>query len=643
MDDQFAKEASESEREARSAPPVPKGLLDDRLKVRVVHREPEAAKPLLPKPTIPTVPASATKRADVPDDDALINDLPPAEPIDEAPAAAKGKRKGFFAGYWRHKLWTLPLTIVAVLLIGGGAVLAMPTTRYAVLANFITRSFTVTVSDSITGSPVTGAMVALDGVSKTTNSAGKAALLVPVGPATVTVKKAYYKDASQSALVDLSTSANKLTIHLVATGRQVPVKVVNKITGKPIPEAVITVGTANAKTDLNGLATIVLPASPATQNAALAVDGYNNLNAEVQVTTLAVDANTFAMVPVGHVYFLSNLSGKVDVVSTNLDGSDRQTVVAGTGSEDVNNTVLLASRDWQYLALLSKRSNGGNARLFLINTTSGQLTTIDSSTADFALVGWYNHYFVYLLTMPPGQPGTQLGVQTIQSYNADTGKNVAIATSKVIGSSPADTQYQRFVGTPILLDSSIIVATHWSSYPSLLVVAGQQNTLMSYKVDDTGTKTLKSVDSSASSIGPVVLAAPNKIYFETSAGGSVNYYLLDRNQNITQSSTITSDSVNQNYPTYLISPSSTATFWSESRDGKKTLFVGDASGNGGSQIATLSDYAPYGWYGDSYLLAQKAGSELYIMPVAGGTPLKISDYYKPQTSLYGYGGGYGGL
>jgi len=80
----------------------------------------------------------------------------------------------------------------------------------------------------------------------------------------------------------------------------------------------------------------------------------------VTVTTDKVAANQFKLAPVGKVFFLSNAGGKIDVVSTNLDGTDRKVVLAGTGKEDRNNTVLLASSDWKYLALLSLRDGGNN-------------------------------------------------------------------------------------------------------------------------------------------------------------------------------------------------------------------------------------------------------------------------------------------
>jgi hypothetical protein len=377
------------------------------------------------------------------------------------------------------------------------------------------------------------------------------------------------------------------------------------------------------------------------QAVAVVASGYNNLAASVEVTTGVVDANTLQLVPAGRVYFLSNLSGKIDVVSTNLDGSGRQTVLAGTGSEDANATLLLASRDWKYLALLSKRS--GNTQLYLITAASGQLTTIDSSANIFTPIGWSGHYFVYKANntaISNWQPGGTV----IKSYDADTAKSVTLASTTATGTSNADAQYQNIWDAAFVGDSLVYDVT-WYVYPGNLAVAGQQDTLMSVKPDGTGSKTLKSVDASQYYISNLNAANPVQAYFGvySSTSSAANYYRLDSNGSVTQSSTITSDSVSKGYPTYLLSPSGNATFWGEQRDGKNTLFTGDANGSSATQIATLSDYTAYGWYTDSYLLVQKGGSELYIMPPSGGTPLKISDYYKPQYGLYGFDGSYGGL
>ena len=102
--------------------------------------------------------------------------------------------------------------------------------------------------------------------------------------------------------------------------------------------------------------------------------------------------------------------------------------------------------------------------------------------------------------------------------------------------------------------------------------------------------------------------------------------------------------LNSNYPTYVQSPDGKRLFWSEQRDGRQAFFVGNTDAQDNKQVATEDeDAVVYGWYGNDYLLLSRKGSELYILPVAGGAPLKVADYHKPQLSYRGYGGGYGGL
>lgn len=616
--------------DAPSAPPVPKGVRPE----DIVRRQQQAS-------SMPANEAPAEEPAtDEPED--TQPDSPQFPYV--KPSGKDSRFKRFFRGYWHKKLWTLPLTLVVIL----GVVFAVPMTRYKILAFFIAKPFTITVTDSSTGTPVSGATVELANKSATTDGEGKVSITSPVGSQMLSVSKTYYKQAGQTVFVGLRGS-NAVNIKLVATGRQIPVKVVNKITGAPLAEVVLTFAHTTAKTGADGTATAVLSASPDTQDAVLSVDGYIDLNVKVNATAAAVEAvdalpaNTFAMVPVGRVYFLSNLSGKIDVVSTNLDGSGRQTVLAGTGSEDANTTLLLASRDWKYLALLSKRGSG-DAKLYLIAAASGQLTTIDSNADIFTPVGWSGHYFVYKANDTSVQ-NWQSGGTVIKSYNADTGKSVTLASTTATGTSNADAKYQNIWDASFVGDSLVYDIT-WYVYPGTLSVAGQQDTLMSVKPDGTGSKTLKSVDASQYYISNLNAANPVQAYFGvySSTSSAANYYRLDGNGSVTQSSTITSDSVSKSYPTYLLSPSGNATFWGELRDGKNTLFTGDATGSNATQIATLSDYTAYGWCTDNYLLVQKGGSELYIMPSSGsGTPLKVSDYYKPQYGLYGFDGSYGGL
>ena len=116
------------------------------------------------------------------------------------------------------------------------------------------------------------------------------------------------------------------------------------------------------------------------------------------------------------------------------------------------------------------------------------------------------------------------------------------------------------------------------------------------------------------------------------------------------SSDVTSGKFRSAFPTYLVSPSGSKTFWYDERNGKNTLFIGDKYGNKAEKIADRSVYRPYGWFGssDQYVLVSKDGSELYVAAIdklsdEKYTPLKISNYHKPRVDYFGYGYGYGGV
>ncbi len=579
------------------------------------------------------------------DEEQVMAGTEPQVRDDVVPPKKQNKIQRFFAGYWRHKKWTLPLTILVLI----GIIFAVPATRYPVLALGLKRDFTVTVNDSKTHTPVSGATLTLDGHTLTTNNAGKVTFKAKVGSRQLTVDKQYYQISATKVFVGVK-GQGAANVELVATGRQVPIKVVNKISGAPVANAEIKVLDTEAKTDASGKATIVLPTDSPTQSVAISVSGYNTSNAKVQVTSDVIAANTFQLTPSGRIYFLSNLSGNIDVVSANLDGTNRQTVLAGTGSEEANNTVLLATTDWKYLALLSKRDGGNDAKLFLINTATRQTTTMDSGTASFQLVGWSGHHFAYVVNRDNVRDW-QNGQQALKSFNADTGALTTIDQTTASGTSEQNFAGQNFGygnTTVSIVGNKILYTKQWDGES----LSGKQNQIFSVSTDGTNKQILKSITLGKSSGNFYSLVYnPETVYVQaelySDKGPASTYYIYNAGNNtLTQSNTIT-DSTFQQYQqvatTYLVSPSGSQSFWSQQRDGKNSLFVGDYNGGNGKQIASLSDYQTFGWYTDSYLLVEKGGSELYVMPVAGGNALKLSDYYKPPHNYYGYGGGYGGL
>ena len=365
------------------------------------------------------------------DSDANISSASSA--VDKDVTAGGGNPlKRLFGRYWRHKKWTVPLTALALFAV----VAAVPASRYALAAYVVKQQVAVSVMDSATKKPVSSADVSLDGKTYKTDKDGKTIIKdVRVGNRKLTISKKYYKSTDQTVLVPINKSAS-VDMQMVATGRQVPVSVVNKISGKPLENTTLkSVGT-EVKTDKDGKAVIVLPADKEDLPITVGSDGYNGLEARVKVTDQEIKENSFALTPNGKLYFLSRQSGKIDVVKTDLDGGNRQTVVSGTGKEDERGTVLLASRDWKYLALLSRRDSG-LARLYVVDTSNDKMSEMDAGNASFSLVGWQDHDFVYKVTRKtnfydPNQVA-------IKSYNAD--KKQILTIDQTAAVTDGDTRY----------------------------------------------------------------------------------------------------------------------------------------------------------------------------------------------------------
>lgn len=547
-----------------------------------------------------------------------------------------GKGARFKAWCKRHKVWVTILSLIIVI----GVLAAVPWTRYKLGGLFLKQTISIEVMDNQTHKAVTSATVKAKNVTTKTNNKGMADLKVPIGTTQVTIEKTYYKTAKVTTVAPILKPKDRVMVDLQATGRQVPVVVLNSITGKPIENAVVMAANTEGKTDKDGRLTLVLPTTKPSIMAMVHADGYSEVEATVQVTTQTLVANTVRLTPNGSTYFLSNQSGRLDVVKTNLDGTNRKVVVAGTGKEDNRNTVLLASRDWKYLALLSKRDGGEYAKLFLINTSTDQMTTMDEGSAGFGTIGWSGHNFIYSVTRK-GQIYDNNHVAQ-KAYNAETSKITILDQSQGEGDA-TNNAYQNFNYTYIT-DKGLVYAVTWSTYNGYDKLAGKTNSIRLTSFDGKTKKDLKTFDAKAVSSLQAAPYEPQGIYFAAYEPATSKYSFYEYEDGAVTAANTTIDAFNSgSYPTYLYSPSGNKTLWSEFRDGKRTILVGDHDGKNGSQIIKDSDYEVYGWYTEQYVLVSKNSSELYIMSVNGGTPHKISNYYKPDVKFYGYGYGYGGL
>jgi hypothetical protein len=539
----------------------------------------------------------------------------------------------------RRKIFSISAIVLLVLLI----LFAIPFTRYGILGNFVKKSVVITVIDSETKKPVSNATVKLGSVTAQSDKDGVAKLSdVPVGQPGLQVEKAYYKSYDENYTIPVIFGSASPKIELVAEGRQVMVKVTNTITAEVLANVVVSSGESKATTDEKGLATLILPPIEETQMGELLKDGYNSADVELPVIEAGKTLD-FSITPEGSIYYLSKATGKLNVMQSNIDGTNPTVQVEGTGQESDYETSLLASRDWKYLALVATRTDG-KERLYIIDTTTGDFKVIDEGNASFQLVGWSGHKFIYVVNRNVTYQWENKRV-ALKSYDAEKQKLTIV--DETVGS--GENWFSNFafqnINTVYILENEIVYLKDWSSslYNDM---SNKESALISVNPETNVKKIVKKYGPKAASIR---LYEPQGIYIRVLESTMTTPAFYEYEDGTIKTVNDTNDTkFNSAYPTYILSPSGKKAIWYEYRDGKNTLLIGDGDGKNAKEIGNATDYVPYGWYGsnDEYILLAKNGSELYIAPANRSITeepgvRKITNYHKARTyANYGYG--YGG-
>jgi hypothetical protein len=299
------------------------------------------------------------------------------------------------------------------------------------------------------------------------------------------------------------------------------------------------------------------------------------------------------------------------------------------------------------LALYAQRKATGSPEIDLIDTSTDAMSNIDEGNANFNITGWDGHSLVYLVNRNGYQPW-QSKAQALKSYNADSKKLTILDETVASGNSTwyGSLYYEQIFGGVTILGTEIIYAQGVQT-DSTDIMQGKQAQLISIQPDGSNKKIIKtySYPLTGSFFGNTLTLNidqsthdPTTIYFQASASSwngnyrqgtfdnSVYQYQGGQVKQRTDLTSIYSD--NEQYTTYLLSPSGKQTFWTVYADGKKNLTTGDQNGQNPKTIVAGSDYSPYGWFSDQYLLVQKSNNELYIMSSDGTSqPFKITNFY----------------
>ena len=605
---------------------------------------PEPVAPEPDKLVEPPLAETAEPFDEDPKTDALVDDIQRKNSDAELAAAfvpPSAEKPNLWQRYLNHKKWTIPLTILSLLLV---IIFALPATRYKVLGLVIKKSYTITVTDSTTQTAVSKAKVQFGDQAGQTDATGRITFKkVAVGSKNATVSKQYYRTITAKAFVGLGSSKNNQKLLLAATGRQVSVSVVNKITGQPVVGAEIKALGTSAKTNKAGSAILVLPADHKTATATISGDGYNNASSTLQITTSLVAANTFALVPNGRAYFLSNASGRVDIISANYDGSDRQTLLAGTGLEDSAPTQLFAAADQKNLALITRRTGTSNALgLYNIATATGKLTEIvKPAHLSITSVGWANGSFVYFVQNYDAQ-SWQPGQQVLRSYTASNLQVNELDQSDASGSSYDDELYQQFSQPIAIIDGSVVYAKSWAAgYNSASQLGTKTNTIYSVQPSGSSKKSLKDLTPPANATYGYIgqnMAGPHLEYFASPTTNSNDYsqgalFFKYAKGNLTALNNFTVDDYNNPQPKGYVatSPSGDSLLYADTVDGQTVASVLDQSGAKQKLLTLHGVGSVIGWLTNDYILVSQDNSQLYVVsanPVnKKAQPLPLASFY----------------
>lgn len=536
------------------------------------------------------------------------------------------------------------LQIYAIIFVAG-LLAIVPFSRYKIASYIIERSYSVTLLDEETNKPVTEATIEIHGISKKTDAKGEAKFeRLPVGNQVAHISKSNYEAGAQKFLLPIKGNASA-TYKLKATGRQVSVLIKDFVSKQAVSDVYLDSDGFEARSDKDGVVNVIVPVGKTTAHASISKDGYNKRELDITVvdSTTTDDKNTFEMTPSGKVFMLSNQSGKIDLVKTNFDGTEREVVLAGTGYEDKDNTGLYISNDNQHLALKSIRNDKKTQSITYVRASDGTVSNADEGDAEFKIFGWQGNRLIYLVRRNVENQSQRF---KLKSYDASTGK-ITLLDSSSYSTSPC-TYYsvcteESYISFATLQKEGVIYFVR--SYKS-----GENNkyTLKQVQADGQNKKDIAQFQSTYdqnnySYVNEESLYSYDgqKSNFTVSTDWNDGFKLYEVSFN-GQPKEIGDESVrsawrNNRPQVRYYSPDTTKSLWAEQRDGKNVLFLGDSNGQDGKEIARLDNYVVAGWATDSSILLSKDNKELYIMSSSGNVPVKITDYLNSSNNDWNFG------
>ena len=530
------------------------------------------------------------------------------------------------------------IKLVGSIFIGIFLLLAIiPATKYIIPSFVVKKQIQVRIQDA-QGRPAGNAAIIVKGDLYTADQNGFVTLKrLPVGNYEIKASSTFYETAEHTVLIPLFRQPKVQTITLRTVGEITYVQIKNRISGRGLGGIKITSQVAgNGVTNDEGIAIISIPKGSTQSDAKITGDTVNDQSITIKAGGAAAD-NTFFATPKGRIAYVRS-GQKLQVVTSNLDGTNEQVALDGTGNEDVLDTQLLSSPSQKFAALKSRRD--GAAALYIVNLENSQIATVESTGASYIPVGWRNDVFVYVIYTK--QAVWQPGAYVLKAYNALNNQTTLLDSSRAEGVSVLDYASEVFENIYILPEG-IVYAKKWqSSYYYGARLADKRMTITVAQPDGTKTNVSEWQAGYNATIKTKQVAPKELSVFVELDGVKRSYYKYsdiqvkqygEAGEDVFKDPTLTK---------YYSSPNNLFSTWYDNVLSRN--FIATIKNTATAPLDLPSSYKVVGWYGSDYiLLLDTISNELKITSrdsaQKSGNTLKIAEVYVPQQSYTaaGYG------
>ena len=531
---------------------------------------------------------------------------------DKEPKGFKAKIKAWASAWWNNKklrYGTFAGLAALIVLLS-----AIPQSRYFILNNVGVRSSsTLVVLDSSTQQPLKNVDVQMANQVGKTDSSGTVKLMhLKLGSTKMTISRRAF--ASVTKQVTVGWGSNPMgSFSLTPTGSQYNFVVTDFLSGKPIQKAEANANDADAAAVADDKGQIVLTVDSAASNdltVTIKAEGYRDATLALNLDDKT--SHKVTMVPAQKYAFVSKRSGKYDLYTMDVDGTNEKVVLAGSGNERDDISVV-PNPAKGVVALASSRDNNRNkdgyllTTLNVIDTKTGQRTTVTQSEK-IQIIDWIGSRLIFV-QVAAGASANDSHRQRLISYDYANNSQKELASSN-------------YFFDLVSAGGNIYYATS---------DVGQGSQAAFFKINPEGTTKLTILNKEVWDI-----LRTQYDHLSLSAGQDwYDYKIGDVSAN-----KLAGAPSNQQNRVYQDNSDHKSSIWVDNRDGKGVLLRYDIASQKDTVVRSQSGLStPNYWLNDYYVIYRiRTDQETadYVLNLDGGQPRKLTDV----TNTNGLGQGY---